>query len=433
MKKIKNKFIVFVIFILSAVVWFLLFSPSNSKLDSSVTLKSWEAIILQSESKVNLVENIPVILNVWDTLKTLNEDSLAIIKWWDGSITRLWGIWELNIQEDFISFDKTQINIKFNLLAGKTWSNVLNYIPEESHFIQTFNDHEAAVRGTVFDINLDNDYIYVTDHAVEITKPNGEKVEVWENKPFSIEKWEFITLLEFIQKFKDSTWTNINKNLDKIRLEDLQAEMVKTLQAGIWFIEYENITKNNDIARYIRSLNSEEKRKKYRELLSEYQNLHFANAQTPELLEEKIKVKQVLVELADEENKELLIKSSLYDLDEVFQTNNPLAFQRIIEMFEAQNQIVQKLKISLPEVFKFDRLSDEFVVVLQSRIWTLKEKFRWVDFQTIPTITPEMLQNLKNSADAKVQDFLNNNLDPEVIKNFGQSAIDTFNSLFNNK
>ncbi|MGB2110479.1 MAG: hypothetical protein ACPHY8_00660 [Patescibacteria group bacterium] len=44
-----------------------------------------------------------------------------------------------------------------------------------------------------------------------------------------------------------------------------------------------------------------------------------------------------------------------------------------------------------------------------------------------------MLQNLKNSADAKVQDFLNNNLDPEVIKNFGQSAIDTFNSLFNNK
>ncbi len=433
MKKIKNKFIVFVIFILSAVVWFLLFSPSNKNLDSSVTLKSWDAMILKSDKQINLEQNIPVLITTWDTLKTLSEESLAIIKWWDGSITRLWWIWELQLEEDFVSFDKTQINIKFNLLAGKTWSNVLNYIPDESHFIQTFNDHEAAVRGTIFDINLENDYIYVTDHAVEVTKPNGDIIEVWKNKPFSIKDWDFISLLEFIQKFKDSTWTNINKNLDKIRLEDLQVEMLKTLQAGIGFIEYENITKNNDIARYIKSLNTEEKRNKYRELLAEYQNLHFANAQTPELLDEKIKVKQVLVELADEENKQLLIKSSLYDLDEVFQTNNPLAFERIIQMFEAQNDIVEKLKISLPEVLKFDRLSDEFVVVLQSRIGSLKEKFSWVDFQSIPTITPEMLQNLKKSADAKVQEFLNNNLDPEIIKNFGQSAIDTFNSLFNNQ
>lgn len=433
MKKVKNKFIVFIIFILSAVVWFLLLSPSNKNLDSNVTLKSWEAIILQNHSEVNLVENIPVILTAWDTLKTLSEESLAIIKWWDGSVTRLWGIWELNVEEDFVSYDKTQINIKFDLLAGKSWSNVLNYIPTDSHFIQTFNDHEAAVRGTIFDINLDKQYVYVTDHLVNITKPNGEKIEVWENKPFSLEKWDFISLLEFIQYFKDGTWTNINKNLDKLRLEDLQAEMLNTLQAWIWFIEYENITKNNDIAQYIRNLNSEEKRKKYRELLSEYQNLHFANSQTPELLDEKIKIKQVLVELADQENKERLMQSTLYDLDEVFKTNNPLSFERIIQMFEAQNEVIEKLKISLPDTLKFDRLSDEFTVVLQSRLETMKQKFDNVDFNTIPTITPEMLKNLQNSADQKVQDFLNNNLDPEAIKNFWNSTLDTFNSLFKNK
>ncbi len=433
MKKIKNKFIVFIIFILSAVVWFLLFSPSNKNLDSSVTLKSWEAIILQNASEVNLVENMPVILTAWDTLKTLSEESLAIIKWWDGSVTRLWGIWELIVEEDFVSYDKTQINIKFDLLAGKSWSNVLNYIPTDSHFIQTFNDHEAAVRGTIFDINLDKQYVYVTDHLVNITKPNGETVKVWENKPFSLEKWDFISLLEFIQNFKDGTWTNINKNLDKLRLEDLQAEMLNTLQAWIWFIEYENITKNNDIAQYIRNLNSDEKRKKYRELLSEYQNLHFANAKTPELLDEKIKIKQVLVELADEENKERLMQSTLYDLDEVFKTNNPLSFERIIQMFETQNEVIEKLKISLPDTLKFDRLSDEFTVVLQSRLETMKQKFDNVDFNTIPTITPEMLKNLQNSADQKVQDFLNNTLDPEAIKNFWNSAFDTFNSLFKNK
>lgn len=345
----------------------------------------------------------------------------------------MWGIWELNVEEDFVSYDKTQINIKFDLLAGKSWSNVLNYIPTDSHFIQTFNDHEAAVRGTIFDINLDKQYVYVTDHLVNITKPNGEKIEVWENKPFSLEKWDFISLLEFIQNFKDGTWTNINKNLDKLRLEDLQAEMLHTLQAWIWFIEYENITKNNDIAQYIRNLNSEEKRKKYRELLSEYQNLHFANSQTPELLDEKIKIKQVLVELADQENKERLMQSTLYDLDEVFKTNNPLSFERIIQMFEAQNEVIEKLKISLPDTLKFDRLSDEFTVVLQSRLETMKQKFDNVDFNTIPTITPEMLKNLQNSADQKVQDFLNNTLDPEAIKNFWNSALDTFNSLFKNK
>lgn len=433
MKKIKNKFIVFIIFILSAVVGFLLFSPSNKNLDSSVTLKSWEAIILQNQETTQLEQNIPVILNAGDRVKTLDEDSLAVIKWWDGSITRLGWVWELEIEENLVSYDKTKINIKFNLLAGKTWSNVLNYIPAESHFIQTFNDHEAAVRGTIFDINLDNDYVYVGDHAITLKTPDGKQVVVEENKPFSLEKWDFISLLDFIQNFKDSTWTNINKNLDKIRLEDLQAEMLKTLQAGINFLEFESITKNNDIAQYIRGLSDQEKSEKYNTLLAEYQNLHFANAQTPQLLDEKLKLKEILIQLADEENKELLIQSSLYDLEEVFKTNNPLSFERIIQMFETQNQIIEKLNISLPEVFKFNSLSDEFTVVLQSRVNNLKEKFQNVDFQTLPAITPEMLQNLHNSADAKVQEFLNNNLDPEFLKSLGSSAFDKLNSLFNNK
>lgn len=433
MKKIKNKFIVFIIFILSAVVGFLLFSPSNKNLDSSVTLKTGEAIVLQNQQSVDLEQNIPFILQAWDTLKTLSDESLAVIKWGDGSITRLGWIGELEIQENLVSHDKTKINIKFNLLAWKTWSNVINYVPADSHFIQTFNDHEAAVRGTIFDINLDNDYIYVWDHAISLTKPNGETLEIQENKPFSIQQWDFISLLEFIQKFKDTTWTNINKNLDKIRLEDLQAEMMKTFQAWVNFLEFESITKNNDIAQYIRGLTNEEKTEKYKSLLAEYQNLHFANSQTPELLDEKLKIKEILIQLADEENKQLLIQSSLYDLEEVFKTNNPLSFERIVKMFETQNMIIEKLNISLPEVFKFDSLSDEFTLVIQSRLGNLKEKFQNVDFKNLPTITPQMLENLHNSADAKVQEFLNNNIDPEFIKSLWTSVFDTFNSLFNNK
>lgn len=431
MKKIKNKFIVFIIFILSAVVWFLLFSPANKNLDSSVTLRTWEAILIKNQDTINLSENNPALLDGWDTIKTLTDDSLAIIKWWDGSITRLGGIWELKVEENLISHDKTQINIKFNLLAGKTWSNVVNFIPNDSHFIQTFNDHEAAVRGTIFDINLDNGYIYVWDHAINIVRPNWEEVLIEENKPYSLEDWKFISLLDFIKNFKDTSWTKINNNLDKIKLEDLQAEMIKTLQAWIEFIDYESITKNNDIAEYIRGLSWEEKQKKYNAVLWEYQNLHFANSQTPDLLDEKLKLKEILLLLANKQDQELLIQSSLYDLEEVFKTNNPLSFERIIKMFETQNELVDKLNISLPEVLKFDSLSDEFSIVLQSRIETLKNSFWNVDFTTLPTITPEMLKNLHNSADEKVQEFLNNNLNSDFIKSLWSWAFETFNSLFN--
>lgn len=432
MKKIKNKFILFIVLCLSTISAVLIFSSGEKTLESRVVLKQWTAMIISNTWNEKMLEvDQWELLKLHDTIKTTSQDALAIVKWWDGSITRLWGVSELRVDENYISSDKTKINIKFELIAWKSWSNVLNYIWEDSSFIQTFNDHEAAVRGTVFDVNLDNDYIFVSNHGVEITQPDNKKVLLDENKALIISQWKIITLLEFIKNFKDTTWSNINKNLDKIRLEDLQAAMIDTLEAGVGFIEYKNITQNNSIAEYIRWLPEDKKVEKFKELLSEYQNIHFANAKTPELMDIKLEIKSALLQLWNTQQRESLLESTLYDVDEVFQTKDPLQFKKVIEIFSDNSDIVDRLNLSIPDILRFERLSDEFNLVIHSQLDIMKETFVNLDFKQLPAFTPEMLKNLQNSADEKIHNFLDTHVDKDAIKDFADSALDSFNWLFN--
>lgn len=62
------------------------------------------------------------------------------------------------------------IQIDFSLETGKTWSNVVKYMFGESYFRERFNNDTAlaAVRGTVFEVNMDKKYIHTIDHAVTI-------------------------------------------------------------------------------------------------------------------------------------------------------------------------------------------------------------------------------------------------------------------------
>ena len=74
------------------------------------------------------------------------------------------------------------IQIDFSLEQGKSWSNVIRYLYDTSYFHERFNDETAlaTVRGTVFEINLDDQYVHTVDHSISVEdlKNKGKSVLV---------------------------------------------------------------------------------------------------------------------------------------------------------------------------------------------------------------------------------------------------------------
>jgi hypothetical protein len=65
-----------------------------------------------------------------------------------------------------------------------------------------------------------------------------------------------------------------------------------------------------------------EENKTYNELLEQYQKLNFISAEDSELFEIKNKIKKQLISIAPEEEKENLIKYSIYDLKDILNLEN---------------------------------------------------------------------------------------------------------------
>ena len=97
--------------------------------------------------------------------------------WPDGSLTRIAEKTNIAIHEL-----KKEVSgataVNFSITEGKSWSNIARYLDPDSHFEERFdNDLKvAAVRGTVFEINLEKNYIHTVDHAITILDEKGEYI-----------------------------------------------------------------------------------------------------------------------------------------------------------------------------------------------------------------------------------------------------------------
>lgn len=435
MKKIKNKFIIIVITVLTAIIWIIFLQNINNKWNtSSVILREGWAEISRNNELIKLDVKRQYSLFNWDVVKTLTSDSLLIVTWWDWSITRLWWNSSIQINTANIASDLSEIQISFELLSWRTWSNVTSFFWEESYFLETFNDHEAAVRGTTFNIDLNKEFLYVTSHAIDLKNKEWVTINISENKPFSIKNYSFIPLIDYIKNYKDQKWQDLNKSLDKLHFEDLKKIMLNNLESTWEFLQLEKIKNNLDINKYISELNIDEKTKLYNNLLEEYQSIHFANAKTPELLTKKLELKEVLILTASDENKEHLIQSTVYDIKEVFKTNNALQFQKLLDIFIENKSILNKLNLDLTEILSFRKISDEFNLVIHSKLDLIKEAFTDINISTLPKISEENIKSLLNSWDAAIKNFLNSNMDATKIRDMKNKASwtieNTLNTLF---
>ncbi len=113
--------------------------------------------------------------------------------------------------------------VDFSITEGKSWSNVVRYLDPNSHFKQRFdNDIKvAAVRGTVFEIQADKDYIRTISHSIDIQDEKGVLIRPLSAGSIASEE----RVLESLpQTVIDQDWSSTNTALDQILSAELRAK-----------------------------------------------------------------------------------------------------------------------------------------------------------------------------------------------------------------
>lgn len=395
MPKIKNKFIIFVILIITLIlsIWiFQSFYKKNVDVDSYVILLKWQAILNSDLLELNNKQ----LLSVWDTVRTIWKSSLAVLEWWDGSLTRLWGDSSIKIEELYVSNDIWTINIWFKLLSGKSWSNIISFLWEDSYFKEFFRDSEAAARWTIFAVDLNNDYLSVTDHKVELIN-NWKTVVVEEKKPFNIRTFKFIDLEKFITELKDNAWESINAKIDEEFFAWLKTKLSNDINELNKFRDIDIVTVLN---------NPEKKEELYNKLLWDYQKFNFIKSDDKELFTTKLELKEKLVKLADDKNKNILIENTLYDFKDIISKKEYSNIGLVTWLLSDNKEFLWN--IDFKEYFTWNVIPEDLKNILKDDLGDLKNIF-WENFIDWFNIDFNInLDDITNKWDALIQGALDN-------------------------
>lgn len=285
-------------------------------------------MIFREKQSISVEENKQALVFEGDKVRTL--DSTATVFWPDGSITRLGEKSSIRIHEMKAKTANEDIRIDFSLESGKSWSNVVKYMFGDSYFHERFNNDTslAAVRGTVFELNLDRKYIHTIDHGVSIEDMNTHtgSLLIVAGGIFDTN-----TRQALIQDKIDTVWNQANSNADIIYLNDrmtrlrqeitnkfghtnyltavlqkiglIQSSPIETLLDG------DNAKWNTLKDQIIQSSDS----KKIMDIYQEFYG--FQN--TEKLIDTKMKLRDLIIETAPESEKKTFLtdfaRSTLYD------------------------------------------------------------------------------------------------------------------------
>jgi len=351
--------------------------------------------LLKGEAKLNsdiLNINKRYKLRIWDILSTW-KDSLAVLEWWDWSVTRIWWNSSLEVQELFISRDLSKMNVSIKLIRWRTWSNIISLFADWSYFKETFRDTEAAVRWTVFDLDLDKDYLYVITHKVQLTKRNWEIVIVNEKNPFNIRDFKFIWLDNFIKYFKDKDWEKLNIDFDNAFLQLMKNKLNK---------EIKNFNKLKDIDIQKVLWDDFKKQELYHKLFKEYQKLNFIKSEEQDLFKLKLELKDKLLSLANKENKNILINSTLNDFNEVIDSKNYTNIDIILWILSKNINYLNS--INLKEYFNDKIVPEDIKIKIQQKFSDLNE---FINSLSNVKVGLDDIKNINDKASEVIQEWLN--------------------------
>ena len=388
MEKQKNKFIIFIIiFVVCILCMQVIISLAFQKEDTNsyALLLEWNAVLNEKEVKKEQRE----ILHEWDTIITWG-DSFLIIEWWDGSISRIWENTEIKIEENFVGKELSEIRIGVRIFSWKMWSKVVSLIGENSYFHSYFYDIEAWVRGTTFNIDLENDTIFVEDHEILIENDAWESMHISEDEAFSIRNFSLIDLEVFIKNLQDIDWNKLNKKLDSELIlqakEKFYAYMKRQESVYRFFSLFSkehsflsDLEKNEDIEKLkskIKDLSDKEKNNLYKKLYSQYQRIHISSAEEKELYEKKMDYKSLLMILSEsEDTKKALVSSTLFDIEDMKKNETKEAFKKSINFLIENKETLQSMNINLLDFIDIFSLPDWLKEVFKENLDSLKGIF----------------------------------------------------------
>ncbi len=407
MKKIRNKFIIFVFLLIALIVFVWIYNSFFNGVD-----RNTYAILIDWKWTINdelMIKESKELLEIWDIVKTIWADSLIVVEWWDWSVTRLWANSSVKIKELFVDDDLLQINLSFELLSWKSWSNVLNFMWSKSYFKESFRDIEAWVRWTVFNVDLDNEYISVLKHKVTLVGENINDTVINENEPFSLETFSVIKLIEFIKNVKDKDFADLNVTLD--------VELLDWLKDKI----HENLDKFADLAiENFEKLPLDEKEKLYNDLLSKYQELNFIESVDEELFAKKMEYKEALINLAWESEKINLIENTLYDLKDSIKSKEYWNLDTILPILFNNKDLLDKVDVNFQEYFENIQINDSLKEAFWRNLSYFKDIF-WTDFSAkFPDVSFEWIKD--QTKELYNNSWVKDKLDEQVgfIKKFFQ-------------
>jgi hypothetical protein len=111
-----------------------------------------------------------------------------------------------------VAEDYSQIELVASLESGKAWSNIVRtlYPGSRVEFHIPRSGTVAGVRGTVFEINLDSNYIHSIDHSVTLSNSIGQLVTLLPGDAVAANN-----ILTKIQTKLDTTWIAANTLADQ--------------------------------------------------------------------------------------------------------------------------------------------------------------------------------------------------------------------------
>ncbi|GAB0175112.1 MAG: hypothetical protein HHAS10_09910 [Candidatus Altimarinota bacterium] len=256
-------------------------------------------------------------LNETETYKLENNDiietgkeSRATITWPDKSITRLGPATRIVIEKMYASTGYENIAISYKIEHGKVWNTVIRSLIGDSYFEVELPREGvvAGVRGTIFEINLENKYIHAVNHNTSLTQKNqtinllpgevvdSENILLKKGKEWLDTRWSewneaSDAVYQSIQKLNlDARFESLTKDIGKINFsnltrtvlenvggfEDLSiAELIKSNQLD----ELKKISTNSLLSYYqkLGNLNNNESREKLRKALLDLEDESIAN------------------------------------------------------------------------------------------------------------------------------------------------------------
>lgn len=347
MKLFKNKIFLSIlvgIFLLFSLQFYFILNSYKRDTNSYVTLLQWYATLSTGGEKKALKLNTKEKLSNGDVVNTLR-NSLAVIEWGDKSITRLGENSRIIIKENFVSDDLSQMKISFELLKGKTWSNVISIFSWESYFKQEIKWVSAAVRWTVFEANYDKEYMIVHKHTLQLTNSTWETKEIFPGQIFSLKNFS----IEDLKQMIDDTFQKINKQLDDEYIKQLRENFLTSFKKTnplnlieLWSSENRALrilldeNPKQNFEEFLGKLDDEKKQKVLWYLNTLWQSINFENGENNFLYHLKLNTRENLIEnIQNDDHKETLMRYSIYDLIDV---------SKNFELFQKTAQLVYENK-----------------------------------------------------------------------------------------